>query len=67
LIHSAITNLEEVIMKNTVGLRRLVFTISAAILVVGILVGTRIGSKPVAAQTAAAIDVFIFQCSVIPN
>ena len=54
-------------MKNTVGFRRLVFTISAMILIAGILVGTRIGSKPVAAQTAPTIDVFIFQCSVIPN
>src|SRR5215831_10278248 len=54
-------------MKNTVGFRRLVFTISAAILVAGILVGTRIGSRPVAAQAGPAIDVFMFQCSVIPN
>ena len=54
-------------MKNAVGFRRLAFPISAAILAAGILVWTRIGSQPVAAQTAPAIDVFIFQCSVIPN
>ena len=53
-------------MKNPVRSRRLLSAVSAVILVVGVIVGTKMFSKPVAAQTVP-IDVYMFQCSVIPN
>ena len=54
-------------MRNPASLGRLRFVVSAALLVAAMTLGTKIGSKPVAAQTAPAIDVFVFQCGVIPN
>ncbi|HYL83225.1 MAG TPA: hypothetical protein VE263_03245 [Candidatus Angelobacter sp.] len=54
-------------MRNATKIRRFVFAVSAIGLIAAVIAGTKIGSKPVAAQTVAPADVFMFQCSVIPN
>jgi hypothetical protein len=54
-------------MKSIGRFRRFLIAGIAASLVVAALAGTKFGSKPVAAQVAPTFDVFVFQCSVIPN
>ena len=38
-----------------------------AVLVVAAVAGTKLGSKPVAADVVPQIDVFVFHCALIPN
>ena len=47
--------------------RRLLLVSSAVALVVAVLAGTKLGSKPIAAQVTPPIDVFVFHCALIPN
>jgi len=54
-------------MRNAVRFRSLIFAGGAVALIAALVAGTKIGSKPVAAQTVAPADVFMFQCSTIPN
>jgi hypothetical protein len=52
-------------MKSIGRFRRFLIAGIAASLVVAALAGTKFGSKPVAAQVVAPVDVFMFHCSVI--
>ena len=54
-------------MRNATKMQRFLFAVAAIGLITAVIAGTKIGSKPVAAQTVAPADVFMFQCSVIPN
>ena len=45
---------------------RLLIVSGAAILVIAVWAGTKLGSKPVAAQVAP-FDAFVFHCALIPN
>ena len=53
-------------MRKITRLRRLLIVSGAAILVVAAWAGTKLGSKPVAAQVSP-VDVFVFHCALIPN
>ncbi len=54
-------------MRSPVSFRRLSFMLGTVIVLVAALVGTQLAIRPVKAQLATTKDVFVFQCSVIPN
>lgn len=53
-------------MRHIFTFRRWLFAFGAVALVGAVVLGTNLGSKPVAAQVTTQ-DVIIFQCSVIAN
>ncbi len=54
-------------MKSIRAFRRLSFVLGTAVVLVGALVGTQLAIRPVNAQVATPIDVFVFHCALIPN
>jgi hypothetical protein len=54
-------------MRSIPGLRMLLIVSGAAILAIVVWAGTKLGSKPVAAQVAPQFDAFVFHCDLIPN
>ncbi len=53
-------------MRSTGRFRRLLIILSTAIMLVAALAGTKLATRPVAAQVTTQ-DVIIFHCSVIPS
>lgn len=53
-------------MRGILKFRMLLIVGGAVILLLVGLVGTKLGSKPVAAQVPS-VDVFVFHCALIPN
>ena len=54
-------------MTSVARFRRLIFVLGTVIVVVGVLVGTQLATRPVRAQVVTPIDVFVFHCALIPN
>jgi hypothetical protein len=54
-------------MRSMGRFRRLFFVLGTVVVLVATLVGTKLATRPVNAQVATTIDVFTFQCGVIPN
>lgn len=54
-------------MKSIGSFRRLSFILGSVVVLVGALVATQLAIKPVNAQVATPINVFVFHCALIPN